>query len=77
MVLDAGYLDLNVHIGAEEIVDGQFFWNDGTPLILKTPLWRHPSEGFNKGLNCVSVSSVKRLIDNRCVRSAFVCQYDV
>ena len=76
-VSDAGYLDLNVLVGAEEVAEGQFFWNDGTPLTLKTSLWRHPSEGFNRGLNCVSVSSTKRLIDITCFKSAFVCQYDV
>ena len=77
MVLDAGYLDLNVLVGAEEVTDGKFFWNDGTPLILKTSIWRTPSEGLNSGLNCVSVSSIKRLIDDKCVKIAFVCQYDV
>ena len=37
MVSDAGYLGMDVNIGAEEIEDGKFLWNDGTPLIPGTP----------------------------------------
>ena len=79
MVSDAGYLDKDVHVGAEEIVDGQFLWNDGTPLTPGTSLWRHKLEGFDRYnyIRCVSVSSSHRLIDNKCSMIAFVCQYDV
>ena len=77
MVSDAGYLGKDVHVGAEEIVNGQFFWNDGTPLIPGTSIWRQKLEGFDRGLRCVSVSCANRLIDITCARNAFVCQYDV
>ena len=77
MVSDAGYLGMDVNIGAEEIEDGKFLWNNGTPLIPGTPLWRQKLEGFDRYIRCVIVSSAHRLSDNTCARNAFVCQYDV
>ena len=54
MVSDAGYLGKDVHVGAEEIVNGQFLWNDGTPLIPGTSIWRQKLEGFDRDLRCVA-----------------------
>ena len=78
MVSDAGILLKSVYIGAEEIADNQFLWNDGTPLIPETSLWRHSWGGTLAGKPCTAVATNFLIVEVHCSRSkAFVCQYDV
>ena len=78
MVSDAGFLSQIVYIGAEETsVESQFLWNDGTPLIPGTSLWKNIREGFDPDHGCTGVSTVFRIVDIGCRKKrAFVCQYD-
>ncbi|KAK7491188.1 hypothetical protein BaRGS_00017625 [Batillaria attramentaria] len=64
-----------VWVGADDMdVEGEHYWNDGTPLFLNDSLWGNPAGGVT--FDCTAADAKWKFEDYPCSSlKPFVCQY--